>query len=138
MFRELENKGEIPWALGHLARVVYSQGDDRRATVLFQECLELSREQGDKPGIAGCLEGLAGIVPMHGQLIRATQLFAAGARLRETISGRLHRRPIDSTEYERTLGITRAQLDETTFAAAWAEGCWWQIGKPHTAAPMGE
>jgi len=122
LFRELENKGEIPWALGHLARVVHTQGDDRRATELFQECLELAREQGDKPEMAGCLEGLAGIAVLHGQPIRATQLFAAAARLRETIGGQLHRRPIDGTEYDRTLGITRAQLDDATFAAAWAAG----------------
>jgi len=122
LFRELENKGQIPWALGHLARVVHSQGDDRRARRLFQEGLELAREYGDKPGMAGCLEGLAGIAALHSQPIRATHLFAAAAQLRETIGAQLHRRPIDGTEYERTLGITRAQLDAVTFAAAWAQG----------------
>ena len=122
MFRALENKGEIPWALGYLARVVHAQGDDRRAAGLFQECLELSWEQGDKPGIAGCLEGLAGIAAMNRQPSRATRLFAEGARLRETIGGQFHRRPIDGSEYQRTLGIARAQLDETTFAATWAQG----------------
>jgi len=120
--RELENKRDIPWALGNLARVVHAQGDDGRATALFEECLELSRERGDKPGIAGCLEGLAGIAAMHCQPIRATRLFAAGVRLRETIGGQLHRQPIDRADYDRHLAAVRVQLDDATFAAAWAAG----------------
>jgi hypothetical protein len=49
-------------------------------------------------------------------------MFAAGARLCETIGGQLHRRPIDGAEYERTFGMMCPQLDTATFAAAGAQG----------------
>jgi hypothetical protein len=63
---------------------------------------------------------LAGVVSAQGQPERAARLFGAAAATRRLIGAPLA--PTERSRYERLLAAVRAQLDEGTFAAAWAAG----------------
>ena len=87
---------------------------------LLAESLATRRELADKAGIVGCLEGMAAVALAKRRPERAARLFGTSAMLRETIDAPLS--PAERLAYERDLVMGRAQLDEGTFAAAWAEG----------------
>ena len=76
-------------ALNRLGTVAHAQGDDGRATALYEESLTLCRELGDKHGLAECLEGLAGVAVAQQHLERAARLLGAAAALREAIGAPL-------------------------------------------------
>ena len=78
------------------------------------------RALGDTWGIPECLMGLAGVAGAIRQPARAARLFGAVESLLNTTRGQLE--PIEQAEYDRNLAVARAQLDEATFAVAWAEG----------------
>ena len=67
------------------------------------------------------LIGLAGIAASKREYQRATMLLAAKEEM-TTINPIVRYWPMDRIENERTLAILHAQLDDATFAAAWAEG----------------
>jgi predicted ATPase/DNA-binding SARP family transcriptional activator len=108
------------FTLNVLGRVVQYQGDYGRAVTLFKTCLALFWEHGNKWGLAVGLSGLAGVSGGQGQLERAARLFGAEEALREAIHSALP--PAVRADHERALASVRAQMDEATFATAWAEG----------------
>lgn len=108
-------------SLKNLRLAAREQGDYPRAVALLEESLSLPTELGDKVGIAYCLEQLAGVAMAQGQAERAARLLGAASKLREAISTPLP--PADRADQERHLAAARAQLDPTTFATAWEEGC---------------
>ena len=57
---------------------------------------------------------------VQGQQVRAARLLGAVEALLEATND--HVDPADRAEYDRDVAAARAQLDEATFAAAWAEG----------------
>ena len=63
---------------------------------------------------------MAGLAGRSGQPERAARLFGAAELLYEASVTRLEYP--DQVEYDRNVAAVRAQLDEATFAAAWAEG----------------
>jgi hypothetical protein len=107
-------------ALCRLGTVAHAQGDDSRATALYEESLTLRRELGNTHGLAECLEGLAGVAVAQQHLDRAARLLGAAAALREAIGAPLS--PREQARYERDLSAARAGLGEVAFAAAWATG----------------
>jgi tetratricopeptide (TPR) repeat protein len=114
--RAIGDKSNLYNALNRLGYVVLRQGNHERAKALFRESLIVNDTIGRTVGSAESLIGLAGLVAAP-QAVRwlgaATQtLSAIGAQ--HVI--------ITDTEYEQNLEHARAQLDEATFAAAWAEG----------------
>ena len=75
---------------------------------------------GDRQGVAACMAALAAVAMARGQEDKATTLFAgADVALKSMRAQLLH---IDQTAYDCNLVAVRAQLDRTTFDAAWAEG----------------
>jgi non-specific serine/threonine protein kinase len=104
-------------SLGHVAR---AQGQLARAATCYRESIAHAPILRFGPETASTLEGLAGVIGTLGRVADAAQLFGAVAALRETIS--LPRLPVDRPTYERDVAAMRAQLDEATFAAAWAAG----------------
>jgi hypothetical protein len=66
------------------------------------------------------LENLAIVASAQGQEERAARLFGAAEIQREAINETLT--PADQAEYNSYVAAVRAQLDEPTFAAAWAAG----------------
>ena len=100
--------------------MAHEQGDDGRATALYEESLALRRELGDKHGLAECLEGLAGVAVAQRQLEHAARLLGAAEALREATGAPLS--PRERVRYDRDVSAVHAGLDEAAFAAAWATG----------------
>ena len=75
---------------------------------------------GDKWGIASSLETFASLEVAAGQPERAARLWGVAQMLRETIGI-----PLPAGErahIERDVRAAHAQIDESTFTKAWAEG----------------
>jgi hypothetical protein len=120
LYREAEHQLETAWVLKDLGRMAFLRGDDGEAIARFAESLTLFGEWGYIQGIAWCLDALAGIVGAQGQPERAVRLLAAAEAMHDSRAPQLS--AADRAERERTVALVRAQLDEATFAAAWAEG----------------
>jgi hypothetical protein len=77
------------------------------------------------------LECLAGLAARQQRPARATRLLGAVETLREAIGAPLP--PGERAAYACTVATARAQLDEATFAAAWAAGIFSAAlaGRPH-------
>jgi tetratricopeptide (TPR) repeat protein len=122
MFQALGTSAAVGEVVLDLARLAQAQGDEMGAARQFAESLVLVREfrGGNKRDIAYCLDGLAGITAVQGQLARAARLFGAAGALRE--SAGIVVPPIHRGAYERDVARLRAKMDEASFAAAWDAG----------------
>jgi hypothetical protein len=109
--------GGILASLGILARVASYQGDDAMAQPLYEQMLAIQRVQGDRRGVASCLESLASIAIVRQKPIRAARLFGAAAALRDALPA-----TTDCDENDRQVALLRARLGEEAFAGAWAAG----------------
>jgi DNA-binding CsgD family transcriptional regulator len=92
----------------------------RAATTLLRESLQLRFEVGDWPHIPTSMESLARACASSGQMARAVRLVATAARLRATLQ-----RPQTARERaiaERWLPAVRHRLGENAFEAEWASG----------------
>jgi tetratricopeptide (TPR) repeat protein len=117
LFRELKHQ-DLYLAARGLARALQEQGDDVGAFALLAESLTFSGGLGEKYGAGICLAAMAGVWVARGQPVRAARLFGASQALRGTSAA-----PIGAVAYYTSdVANVRAQLDEATFAAAWAEG----------------
>ena len=112
------------WLLAHslrsLGNLAQRQGDLAAAHRCYAEGLQLVWHLGSKRLIATALLDVAGLAQARGWPGLATRLFGAADHLLTAIGA-----IIDAAErpaYERDVAATRAQLDEPSFAAAWAEG----------------
>jgi hypothetical protein len=118
----------VAMTLTHCGMVALDQGDDRLAGAYLAESLTLLWELGDRWQTALALEVVAGLAAVQGQRpddtqpggLRAARLFGAVEALRETRGAPVL--PQNREYYQRRVAVARAQLDETAFAAAWAEG----------------
>jgi tetratricopeptide (TPR) repeat protein len=121
LFRELNDRIGLACALCELGHVALACGNYAQAATRFSESLTLfGRVLGVKKGSADCLRGLARSAAAHARPDRAARLFGAVEAQPELL-----RMPLPSTDhgsYERSVDLVHAQLDEATFAAAWAEG----------------
>jgi non-specific serine/threonine protein kinase len=123
LFRELGGRVQIAMMLHNLGYVVLRQGDGRQAAALFEESLALYQALKRKHGVTECLIGMAGVAAAGGQPAtarRAARLFGAAEELLEATGGGLA--AADQAEHDRYVALTREQLDESAFGAAWAEG----------------
>ena len=111
-----------------LGTIVLDQGVHEEAATLLVEGLTLLRELGSHWQTAEALEGIAAAVAMRAQRtsapragsLWAARLFGAADGLRETAGAPPF--PPDRTRNQRSLAVARSQVDDTSFAAAWAEG----------------
>jgi DNA-binding CsgD family transcriptional regulator len=74
LFQELGDKRGVAWSLRNLGFVVWSQGNNERASVLSEESLALFREIGDKWGIANSLRILGLVARRQGDYGRAAAM----------------------------------------------------------------
>jgi predicted ATPase/transcriptional regulator with XRE-family HTH domain len=109
----------VQLSLGYLAQ---AQGEGPQATAYFAESLAQYRHMGHQEGISVCLAGFAGAIASIGQPMRAAQLFGAVEKLRALLSIGAIEQPIERASYEAGVASVRAQLDQETLAAAWAQG----------------
>ena len=103
-----------------LARVALAQDDPTTARRRYQEALTILHELGSQAFLAACLEGLAALLARQGAPRHAVRLWGAAEVLREAIGTPMH--PVERASYEHAIALTRAQLGEQRFHAAWAEG----------------
>ncbi|MCA1552996.1 MAG: tetratricopeptide repeat protein [Chloroflexi bacterium] len=99
-------------------------GEYEQAKALLRETLASDQAARDKDVMCYGLEVFAALAAAQRQPVRAAQLFGASEQLGESL-GIAHNKlygPADAKEHERNVAIARAQLDEATFNAAWAEG----------------
>jgi predicted ATPase/class 3 adenylate cyclase len=99
-----------------LSALVSAEGDATRATALLREALALHQQLDRQDLIAEGLVGFAWMTSRQGQTARAARLLGATESM--FVGGTAARR----FACEHCVAAVRAQLDETTFAEAWAEG----------------
>jgi len=108
--------------LFNLAWVWLHRGNHEKANTLFQESLELTKAYDDNVGTLLCVGGFAAILGMIGKPEQGARLFGALESLLESsgLTGRLE--ALDQKEIDHYVAVVRSQLDEPSFAKAWAEG----------------
>jgi tetratricopeptide (TPR) repeat protein len=124
LFYEYGDRRGVAMVFLDLGRVAHAQWDEVKAHEYYAESLTIFGEFMDKLRLPECLEGIAGLAGATGRrpenVRRAVQLFGAAEALRASAGIPLP--PIHRAAYEREVAAARAQLDEATFAAAWAAG----------------
>lgn len=118
--RQLENKKRVAVVTANLGYVALQQRELHQAATLFGQAMAISQELGNKNHIAICLAGFAGIACAKGEPGRAARLLAASTLLYQTIGAQLD--AADRGAWDSILAATRAELDQASFSAAWAEG----------------
>jgi predicted ATPase/class 3 adenylate cyclase len=122
-YREVGNEPQIAYTLYLLGKVLAAEGDLVAARAVCEESLvmEIRLNVGYSfNDIAPALESLAAVVAAQGEPTWAARLWGRAEAQRETISWPLP--PLYRADYEHAVALTRTQLDEPSFAAAWAEG----------------
>jgi predicted ATPase/DNA-binding CsgD family transcriptional regulator len=104
----------------NLAVLAQHDGEDERARYLSRQVIPLVHELSSKLDRAACLVFLAGILGSAGRPEPAARLLGASQAILERM-GYFHP-PVDKQEGDRISATVRAQIDEATFEAAWAEG----------------
>jgi hypothetical protein len=117
--QELGHKVGMAVVLYNLGYVAQHHDDTVQATARFRAGLALAQELRMKDLIATGLIGLAGVVAKD-QAERAARLLGASEALLDAIGATLD--STDQADYDRSVAMTRTQLDEATFAAAWEAG----------------
>jgi tetratricopeptide (TPR) repeat protein len=120
LYRELGDKMRIAVVLNNLGFVALHREDTTRARTAFAESLELWSALDAPRGIPESLVGLAGVIATSGKSTDASRLLAAAIAFRD--ANRVVWEPRDRAEFERTVMLVRAQLDQDSFDLAWAKG----------------
>jgi len=118
--RETGNKWGIAWALCGLGELARLQGDYASARAFYVEAVPIARGTDDGENMAYLIEEFAALSAAQGEVKQAVTLFGATEALREAIH--IVPLPVERAEIDRNITTARAQLDEATFNAAWAEG----------------
>jgi DNA-binding CsgD family transcriptional regulator len=106
--------------LRRLGTLALRQGQLSCAAKHLGESLLLAQEMRRNMTIILSLAGLADLAEVLGQAVLAVRLCGMVAALRD--AARYVMDPADQKNYERTVAMARAQLEDTTFEAAWAAG----------------
>jgi hypothetical protein len=100
-----------------LGLVAQEEGDRPLAIALFKESLTIFQAMRSKAGIAYALSALAGLLDPPA---RAAQVLGAAAALLDT--ARMYLDGVEHAHHKCVVVAVQAQLNEVTFATAWAEG----------------
>jgi predicted ATPase/DNA-binding SARP family transcriptional activator len=117
---ELDDLRTIAHVLLIVGGVKVAQGNWETAARLLKRCLSLSRQLNNLLLIGDCLIVLAGVANAYNAPVRAARLFGAREVLHESIGAELD--PGFQRYYTSFVAQTRAMLDESAFASAWADG----------------
>lgn len=135
LYTVLGDKQQCALAICRLGYLSHKQGNDMQAAALFMDSLRACRECASQEGIASCLLGLGWASVARGQLARAAQLLGAAVQARPPRAAWLlgtAQPPLqvasnftecfEQPEFDCNIVIACSQLDEASFAAAWATG----------------
>jgi hypothetical protein len=103
-----------------LSHIAQHEHNHERAIDFGQQGLRLARKRKDTNEMANGVAVLAGSFILLGQALRAARLLGASEAAAER-TGAFHH-PSDRPEIERIIADAQAQLDHSSFQAAWAEG----------------
>jgi predicted ATPase/DNA-binding CsgD family transcriptional regulator len=117
---KIGNKLQEVISFSNLSYIAYHQGDFERAEAIAREAISRRMELGNISSIPQELSTLAGPLAAQGNVEKAARLLGASDALLEAMG--LFIQPGDRFEAERYESAIRAQLDDATFEAAWAEG----------------
>jgi predicted ATPase/class 3 adenylate cyclase len=120
LHRELGDTINVAIILGNLGETAWRQGNYAEARAWYDESLVICQEVGYTSVTIFVLEGCAALAVTQRQPLRAARLWGAAMQLRETSGQPIH--PADKPQYDAGVADARAQLDQATFAAAWAAG----------------
>jgi len=121
LFEQMQTPNAVAETQLELGRVARARGDRLAAVQQLMASLQGYREYwGNQWQFASCLEELAGLAATMQLPVRAARLFGAAEALRESVCVPLPR--VHRADYERDVAAARTQLDEATFAVAWAAG----------------
>jgi predicted ATPase/DNA-binding XRE family transcriptional regulator len=117
MAREIGAKRFLAETYAMLGLAAQENNDRPQAQTFFHQSFALYQVVENKIGAAYALSGLAGLAE---QPVTQAQLLGAASTVLDT--ARLPYDVIERTHYEQNVTTVRVQLDEITFAAAWAAG----------------
>lgn len=100
-----------------LGLIAQEDGENAHASVLFKESIAIFQEMDCKVGAAYSLAGLASLLDSPRQ---AAQILGAVSTVLDRT--RMPQDGIERVHYERIVAAVRVQLDDATFATAWAQG----------------
>jgi len=120
LWRNLGVDLQVGWAIYDLGRIAILQNNLGIAASQFKESLLLFQEKGNLRDRILCLVGPAHLFLAQDKLEHAARLFAAFQNLSE--SNHIDSEGGDRAEAQSMLKTLRAELEETPFASAWAEG----------------
>jgi tetratricopeptide (TPR) repeat protein len=118
--REIGQLRRTMLAISNLAFIAQHEGDYQRARDMAAHVLQSAWETDLKLVIVDGLAFVAGPIGLAGQPQRAARLFGAWESALERMGAMPQ--PADKPEFDRVIAAVRAQLEEATFEAAWAEG----------------
>ncbi len=118
--RKLDNLRLVGYALNGLALVRIESGDYAAALELLRQSVQLHRQFGQQPPLLNALQSFALIFYHRGDAEAAARLYCAHLKLRDELKIFVERPHL--VEDEAILAKIRAQIGETAFARAWAEG----------------
>jgi predicted ATPase/class 3 adenylate cyclase/DNA-binding XRE family transcriptional regulator len=120
LFTELRDRHRIAMIHSEFAHLDRRQGHFAQAKLHYRETILKWHQIGHRAAVAHQLECFAFIAKAEEEDQRAAKLFGAAEILRENPN--LPMNPMEQVEYEREVSDLRANMDEATFARAWAEG----------------
>jgi tetratricopeptide (TPR) repeat protein len=103
-----------------LGALMSAQGDATQASALLREGLTLPQQLGWHGAIVESLVRFAWVAARQGQTVQAARLLGTAAAFHDATPGMYW--PTGRAVHAHTLATVRAQLDDATFAAAWAAG----------------
>jgi non-specific serine/threonine protein kinase len=115
--RDVGDKRGVALSQSNLGFVTQRLGNYAAARKYLEESLIFLHTVGNKLNIADNLSGWISLALAQKRLQRAAKLSGAVAILLESMGAHLN-----DPEYNTTVAALQTQLDEATFAAAWAEG----------------
>jgi predicted ATPase/DNA-binding CsgD family transcriptional regulator len=121
LFEAMGNRRGATMMLSNLGFVAFHQRHLQRARALFRKSYGLNLLVGRQEEYANTLTGIAGIIAAQDEPERAVRLLAAANSVLEAI-GATTLFVAEQVDYKQILDTVRAQLDDATFEAAWAEG----------------
>ena len=120
LWRELRGSPGVASALHKLGQASRTRLEYGAARAQLLESLELQVDLGNRQGIGECLAGLAGVAADAGDVMRATEILAAGTALLDAIGVPLA--PVDRLTLDRDIDATRARMGPAQWETAWSTG----------------
>jgi ATP/maltotriose-dependent transcriptional regulator MalT len=118
--RELGDREGAAWVLSLMGQAARGRGDRAEARRTYEQSLALFEELEAKWGLAEALEGLAWTTSDEGRAETATRLLGQVETIRNTCG--IRRLSHEATVFDAAVERLQAELGESRFASAWAEG----------------